>query len=123
MALVAALSWRGTEQASGIPRTLLTPIEHQLLLFKVKKNSFSLNTTQHLRHAAKSQMMKVTVDICAMQYKMCVVRKKRSFSSQFPRLTPFYLLFIEPAQELWDSCLDQHIFCSNQCDSSVTAFH
>lgn len=47
MALVAPLSWRGTEQASGIPRTLLTTTKHQLLLFKVKKSfiSFEYNRT------------------------------------------------------------------------------
>lgn len=121
MALAAPPSWMGTEQASGIPRTLLTTTKHQLLFFKVKNNSFSLNTTEHLRHAAKRQMMKVTVDASGMQYKMCVVTKKRSFSRQLPRLTPFYLLFREPAQQLWDSCLDPHIFCSNH--SSVVVFH
>lgn len=47
-----------------------------------------------------SQMMEVTVDTSSMGYKMCVVTKKGSFSSRLPRLTPFYLLFIQPAQEL-----------------------
>lgn len=84
MALLAPLSWRGTEQASGIPRTLLTTPKHHLLLFKVINNSFSLTTTEHLRHAAKSQMIKLTVDTSGRQYKMCVVTKKSSLSSQPP---------------------------------------
>lgn len=90
MALVAPLSWRRTEQASGIPRTLLTTTQYQLLIFKVKKNQLSLNKIEHLKHATMSRMMKVTVNSTGMRYKMHVVTRKRGFSmiSQIDTILP-----------------------------------
>lgn len=115
----------GGEQSKhqAFPGHYLPQLNTNYCFLRWKNHSFPLNTTEHLRHAAMSQMMIVTVDTAGMQHKMCVVTKTRSLSRQLPRLTPFYLLLREPAQELWDSCLDQHIFCSDQCDSSVVVFH